>query len=256
MTFNTMKPTAFITGANSGIGYATALKLSNNYSLIICGRNKKELSELADKLRKKTEVHILVFDVRDRLSILNYIEKLPEEFRNISLLINNAGNAHGLDTIDNIQILDLEKMIDTNVKGLLYVSEAIIPLMKENKMGHIINISSIAGKETYSRSTVYCASKAAVESISKGMRLDLLEHGIKVTNIAPGAVETNFSNVRFKGDHDKAQKVYQGYQPLSAEDIANSIQFVASQPDHVQISDMTILPKAQANATTFLKKNN
>ncbi|APD07592.1 sulfoacetaldehyde reductase [Flavobacteriaceae bacterium UJ101] len=248
-----MKPIALITGATSGIGLATAKKLADDFSLIICGRRKKELSELADIVRKKTSVHTLVFDVRDRLSILSYIEKLPEDFQNISLLINNAGNAHGLDTIDQVKILDLEMMIDANVKGLLYVSEAVIPLMMKQKKGHIINISSIAGKETYSKGTIYCASKAAVESISKGMRLDLLPHGIKVTNIAPGAVDTNFSKVRFKGDQIKAHQVYEGYEPLKAEDIANSIHFVATQPDHVQIADMTIFPKAQANATTFLK---
>ncbi len=251
---NPTKPIAIITGATSGIGKATALKLAADFNLIICGRKKKELSELADQLRKKTEVHLLVFDVRDRLSILNHIERLPESFRKVALLINNAGNAHGLDTIDQINILDLEMMIDTNVKGLLYVSEAIIPLMIQQQKGHIINISSIAGKETYSKGTVYCASKAAVESISEGMRLDLLPHGIKITNIAPGAVDTNFSSVRFKGDDDRAQQVYKGYEPLKAEDIANSIHFVATQPEHVQIADMTILPKAQANATTFLKK--
>ncbi len=251
-----MKPITLITGATSGIGLATAKKLADDFSLIICGRRKKELNELADILRKKTAVHTLVFDIRDRLSILNHIENLPEEFKNISLLINNAGNAHGLDTIDQIKILDLEAMIDVNVKGLLYVSEAIIPLMINQKKGHIINISSIAGKETYTKGTVYCASKAAVESISKGMRLDLLPHGIKVTNIAPGAVETNFSKIRFKGDEEKANQVYKGYQPLEAEDIAHSIHFVALQPEHVQIADMTILPKAQANATTFLKRSN
>ncbi|MFV0531375.1 MAG: SDR family NAD(P)-dependent oxidoreductase [Flavobacteriales bacterium] len=249
-----MKPIAFITGATSGIGLATAKKLSDDFSLILCGRRKKELSELADILQKKTEVHRLVFDVRDRLSILNHIENLPEKFKNITLLVNNAGNAHGLDTIDQIKILDLEMMIDANVKGLLYVSEAVIPLMIRQKKGHIINISSIAGKETYTKGTVYCASKAAVESISKGMRLDLLPHGIKVTNIAPGAVETNFSKIRFKGDKQKAHQVYEGYEPLHAEDIANCIYFVALQPEHVQISDMTILPKAQASATTFLKE--
>lgn len=251
---NPTKPIALITGATSGIGKATALKLATEFNLIICGRKKKELSELADQLRKKTDVHLLVFDVRDRLSILGHIERLPKTFRKVSILINNAGNAHGLDTIDQINILDLEMMIDTNVKGLLYVSEAIIPLMIEQQKGHIINISSIAGKQTYSKGTVYCASKAAVESISEGMRLDLLPHGIKITNIAPGAVETNFSSIRFKGDNQKAQQVYTGYEPLKAEDIANSIHFVATQPEHVQIADMTILPKAQANATTFLKK--
>ncbi len=251
---NPTKPIALITGATSGIGKATALKLAADFNLIICGRKKKELSELADQLQKKTEVHLLVFDVRDRLSILSHIERLPESFKKIDLLINNAGNAHGLDTIDQINILDLEMMIDTNVKGLLYVSEAIIPLMIQQQKGHIINISSIAGKETYSKGTVYCASKAAVESISKGMRLDLLPHGIKITNIAPGAVDTNFSSVRFKGDDDRVQQVYKGYEPLKAEDIANGIHFVATQPEHVQIADMTILPKAQANATTFLKK--
>ncbi len=250
-----MKPITLITGATSGIGLATAKKLANDFSLILCGRRRKELNELADILQKKTTVHTLVFDVRDRLSILNHIENLPEEFKSISLLINNAGNAHGLDTIDQIKILDLETMIDVNVKGLLYVSEAIIPLMINQKKGHIINISSIAGKETYRKGTVYCASKAAVESISKGMRLDLLPHGIKVTNIAPGAVETNFSKIRFKGDEEKANEVYKGYQPLEAEDIANSIHFVALQPEHVQIADMTILPKAQASATTILKKS-
>ena len=249
-----MKPIALITGATSGIGLATAQKLADDFSLIICGRKKKELSELADKLRKKTSVYTLLFDIRDRLSILGHIERLPQEFKSISLLINNAGNAHGLDTIDNTNILDLEKMIDGNIKGLLYVSEAVIPVMKEQQRGHIINISSIAGKETYAKGTIYCASKAAVESISKGMRLDLLSHGIKITNVAPGAVDTNFSYTRFKGDQEKTDDVYKGYQPLEATDIANTIHFVATQPDHVQIADITILPKAQANATTFLKK--
>lgn len=246
--------TAFITGATSGIGLATARKLASNHRLILCGRRQNRLEEIKTELSSTTEIITLNFDVRNRVQVFEAIESLPKEWQKIDLLINNAGNAHGLAPFDQAEIEDLEQMIDGNVKGIIYVTKAVLPFMTPQKKGHIINISSIAGKQVYTNGTTYCASKWAVEALSKGMRLDLLPYGIKVTNIAPGAVETEFSLVRFKGDEQRASQVYQGYEPLTPNDIAETIWFAVSQPDHVQIGDVTITPKAQADGITFLKQ--
>lgn len=247
--------TAFITGATSGIGMATARKLAKDFRLILCGRRQGKLDSLKSELEKITEIYTLNFDVRDKNSVLQSVGELPERFRKTDVLINNAGNAHGLAPFDEADIEDLEAMIDGNVKGLIYVTKAVLPLMIPQGKGHIVNISSIAGKESYANGTVYCASKWAVEALSKGMRLDLLKHGIKVTNIAPGAVETEFSLVRFKGDRQKSDNVYAGFSPLTAEDIAESIYFSLMQPEHVQIADLTVTPKAQASATIILRNS-
>lgn len=246
--------TAFITGTTSGIGKATAQILASNYRLILCGRRADKLAELQKELEKITEVYSLVFDVRNKVEVFDAVNSLPEKWKAIDVLVNNAGNAHGLSSFQEADLNDLEAMIDINVKGLIYVTKAVLPYMLKQNGGHIVNLSSIAGKETYANGTVYCASKAAVESISKGLRLDLLHSGIKVTNIAPGAVETEFSVVRFKGDEQRASKVYEGYEPLIAQDIAQAIAYAVNQPEYVQIADVTIFPKAQGNGTTFVKK--
>ncbi|SMC66098.1 SDR family NAD(P)-dependent oxidoreductase [Moheibacter sediminis] len=243
--------TALITGATSGIGMETTRKLSNDFRLIICGRRQERLDELKSELSKNTEVFTLNFDVRDKIAVFNAIENLPENFRRIDVLLNNAGNAHGLAPFQDADLEDLEAMIDGNVKGIIYTTKAVLPLMIPNGSGHIINISSIAGKQVYANGTTYCASKWAVEALSKGMRLDLLPLGIKVTNVAPGAVDTEFSLVRFKGDEHRSQQVYSGFQPLSAKNIAETIYFAIMQPDHVQLADITILPKAQADGTSI-----
>lgn len=248
------KRTALITGASSGIGMETAKILAKNFRLIICGRRQNRLDELKDLLAKETEVLTLNFDVRDKSSVFNAIENLPEHWKSIDVLINNAGNAHGLATFDAAELDDLEAMIDINVKGLIYVSKAVIPLIKQSENGHIVNISSIAGKEVYPNGATYCASKAAVESLSKGMRFDLLPFGVKVTNVAPGAVETEFSLVRFKGNQEKSDNVYAGFEPLVAEDIADAIAYALNAPKHVQIADVTIFPRAQASGATIYKK--
>jgi NADP-dependent 3-hydroxy acid dehydrogenase YdfG len=250
-----MTKIALITGATSGIGKATAIKLAENgYNLIVCGRRAEKLEELKNSLLKTVKVHSLIFDVRNRKEVELQINSLPNEWKNIDVLVNSAGNAHGLSSIQNGDIDDWDAMIDGNVKGLLYVSRAIIPQMVERKKGHIINLSSIAGKQTYANGAVYCASKKAVEAISEGMRLDLTEHGIKITNIAPGAVATEFSEVRFKGDKEKAKKVYEGYDPLLAEDIADFISYAINAPDRVTIADVTIYSKSQSAPTTIYKK--
>lgn len=245
--------TAFITGATSGIGLATARKLASEYRLILCGRRQERLDEIKNELSSITEVISLNFDVRDKHSVFSSVESLPENWRRIDLLLNNAGNAHGLSSFQDADLEDLENMMDGNVKGIIYVSKAVLPLMLPQNSGHIVNISSIAGKQVYANGATYCASKWAVEALSKGMRLDLLPHGIKVTNVAPGAVETEFSLVRFKGDVEKSANVYAGFQALTAEDVAETIYFTISQPDHVQIGDVTITPKAQADGTTILR---
>jgi len=252
-----MNKTVFITGATSGIGKASAeIFGNNNYKLIICGRREDRLKELKEQLRAKTEVEYLVFDVRDRDEVFKQIESLPENFKSVDILINNAGNAHGLDTIDEGNLDDWDAMIDINVKGLLYVSRAIIPGMVQRRSGHIINIGSVAGKEVYVKGSVYCASKFAVDAITTGMRVDLNAHGIKVSEVNPGAVDTEFSAVRFKGDQQKADKVYDGFKPLVAQDIAEIIYFVASRPAHVNMADTLIFPLAQASASLIHRSGN
>ena len=247
--------TAFITGATSGIGKATAeLFAKNKIRLVLCGRRKERLEELKINLSKLTQVIILQFDVSKREEVKNAIASIPEEFKKIDILINNAGNAHGLSTIQEGSIDDWEAMLDINVKGLLYVSKAIIPQMIENNSGFIVNIGSTAGKEVYRNGNVYCASKFAVNALNKSMRLDLNEYNIRVSGIHPGLVETEFSDVRFKGDSDRAKTVYQGYKALQAEDIADIIHFVVTRPYHVNIEDLVVYPTAQASATIINKK--
>ncbi len=249
-----MKKTAFITGATSGIGKATALLFaSKNIRLIICGRRKELLIKLQKQLEPLTDVYALNFDVSDKNAVSNAIKSLPEEFSHIDILINNAGNAHGLDSIETGSLKDWDAMLDINVKGLLYVSRAILPKMVERNSGHIINIGSTAGKEVYPKGNVYCASKHAVDAINQGMRIDLNTYGIRVGAVNPGLVETEFSNVRFKGDVERAHGVYQGFQPLKPEDIAEIIYFVISQPAHVNIADLVVMPTAQASSTLVKK---
>lgn len=247
------QPIALITGATSGIGEATARLLSKNYRLIICGRRTERLENLQKDL--ETETQILTFDVRDKDSVQSAINSLPTDWKAIDVLVNNAGNAHGLDPIHEGNVDDWDAMIDINVKGLLYVSKEIIPGMTKRKSGHIVNISSIAGLEVYPKGNVYCASKHAVDALTKGMRMDLNEFGIKVTSIDPGLVETEFSEVRFKGDTEKAKTVYQNYSPLTAMDVAETIEFVLNRPPHVTIGDLLILPTAQASSTIVNKKS-
>ena len=245
---------ALITGATSGIGRATAeLFAANGINLILCGRREDRLEVLKKKLESQTKVHILNFDVRDKTAVFKSISSLPPSFSRVDILINNAGNAHGMDTIDKGDPEDWDAMLDINVKGLLYVSRAIMPQMVEREGGHIINIGSIAGKEVYPKGSVYCASKYAVDAITQGMRIDLNPYGIRVGSIDPGAVATEFSEVRFKGDTKRATSVYDGFQPLSPEDIADIIHFVVTRPYHVNIADLIVLPTAQANATIIKK---
>ena len=251
-----MKKIVFITGATAGFGEACAnIFAQNNYDLIINGRREERLHELKKNLETKFNIscYILPFDVRDQASVFKLIESLPAEWRNIDILINNAGLALGRDLFHEADLDDWNTMIDTNVKGLLYVSKAIVPFMVERKKGHIINLGSIAGKEVYERGNVYCASKAAVDSISRGMRIDLLQYNIKVTAIHPGAAETEFSLVRFKGAEDTAKKMYEGYQPLSAKDVAEIIFYTASLPLHVCINDLVVTCTQQANTYLFNK---
>lgn len=250
-----MKKTAFITGATSGIGMATAKRLAKDgIRLIICGRRIERLESLKHELSTKTDVHILKFDVRDKETVQSAINSLPESFSKIDILVNNAGNAHGLDPIQTGNMDDWDAMMDINVKGLLYVSKTIIPKMIEQKSGHIINIGSTAGKEVYPNGNVYCASKHAVDAINQGMRMDLNEHGIRVGAVNPGLVETEFSKVRFKGDDDRADKVYKGFEALQPENIADIIHFVVTRPYHVNIADLIVLPTAQASSTMVKKE--
>ncbi len=250
-----MHKIVLITGATSGIGEATAKILAEKqYKLILCGRRQEHLQKLEALLSSKTEITTLTFDVRNKNAVFTAIESLPDSFKNIDILINNAGNAHGLDSIHEGSIDDWDAMIDINVKGLLYVSKAILPVMVGQQSGHIVNIGSIAGKEVYPKGNVYCASKYAVDAITQGMRIDLNAYNIKVSEINPGAVATEFSKVRFKGDIQKENNVYEGFEPLRASDVANLIWFIISQPKHVNIAESLILPTAQANATTINRK--
>ena len=245
-----MSKIALITGATSGIGKATAeLLAKNKYKIVLCGRRKDRLEILQKELSKHTEVHTLSFDVSDKKAVAESIASLPSAFLNIDILINNAGNAHGLDPIQDGAIDDWDAMIDINIKGLLYVSKAVIPTMIHHKSGHIINIGSTAAKQVYPNGNVYCATKHAVDAINKGMKMDLNPYGIRVGAIHPGLVETEFSEVRFKGDTEKAANVYKGFTPLKAEDIADIIHFVISRPYHVNISDLVVMCTAQGSAT-------
>ncbi|NML63947.1 SDR family NAD(P)-dependent oxidoreductase [Hymenobacter sp. RP-2-7] len=240
--------TAFVTGASSGIGQATARALAAaGFQLIIAGRRQERLAALAAELAP-VPVHALAFDVRDRAAVEAAVGGLPAEFARIDVLINNAGNAHGLAPIQDGDVADWDAMLDGNVKGLLYVSRAVLPRMGEG--GFIVNIGSIAGHEAYANGNVYCASKAAVAMLTRTMRLDLLPRGIRVAEVAPGMVETEFSEVRFKGDEARAATVYKGVQPLTAADIADLIQFMVTRPPHVQIAEVIIFPAAQAAAAT------
>lgn len=252
-----MKKIALVTGATAGIGKAVATKFaSNNFNLIITGRRKERLEDISKELETKYSIEVLplVFDVRKKEEVEEQINALPDQWKEIDVLVNNAGLALGLSPIQDGNFADWDTMIDTNVKGLLYMSKFVSNLMIKNGKGHIINIGSIAGKEAYPNGNVYCGTKHAVDAISKSMRIDLLKQGIKVSQIAPGAVETEFSIVRFKGNHSIADKVYRGYQPLLAEDVAEVTHYVTTLPDHVNINDLVIMPTAQANATTIDRK--
>lgn len=250
-----MIKTALITGATSGIGRATAKRLAqDHFKIVICGRRNDRLEALKTELEPFTQVHTLCFDVRDNAAVVSSIASLPEAFSDIDILINNAGNAHGLDSIQNGSIDDWDAMIDSNVKGLLYVSKAIIPQMIAKASGHIINIGSIAGKEVYPNGNVYCASKYAVDALNQSMRIDLNPYNIRVGGIHPGMVQTEFSEVRFKGDTERAATVYKGLTPLQAEDIADIIHFVVTRPYHVNIADLIVYPTAQASATVVTRK--
>ncbi|MGF1559068.1 MAG: SDR family NAD(P)-dependent oxidoreductase [Flavobacteriaceae bacterium] len=249
-----MSKIALITGATSGIGKAIAeVFAENGIHLILCGRRQDRLDGLQRILGKKTKVYTLNFDVRDKEVVMERIHSLPPEFSNIDILINNAGNAHGLDLINEGSLEDWDAMLDINVKGLLYVSKAVIPNMVAKKSGHIINIGSTAGKEVYPKGNVYCASKHAVDAINQGMRIDLNAFGIRVGAINPGLVETEFSEVRFKGDSQKAENVYKGFQPLTPEDVADIVHFVVTRPAHVNIADLMVMCTAQASSTIVNK---
>jgi len=246
---------AFITGATSGIGWATALKLAENkYDIIATGRRKERLESLQQIIEIQTSANIIClnFDARQAEQVEKQINSLPEKWKNIDVLINNAGLAAGLDSIQDGEIDNWERMIDTNIKALLYVSRQISPLMIKRQKGHIINITSIAGKEVYPNGAVYCATKHAADALTKGMRIDMLEQGIKVTAIAPGMVDTEFSLVRLE-DAEAAKKVYEGLSPLYANDIAEAVLFAVTRPAHVNINDMLIMPTAQANAYLKVK---
>jgi len=251
-----MNKIALITGATSGIGKATAkLFAKNKFDLILTGRRKDRLEEIANETKDNFGIRVLplAFDVRNYEEVKKSLGNLPLEWQNIEVLVNNAGLAVGANTIDKGEIDDWNRMIDTNVKGLLYVSKMIMPLMIEQKKGHILNIASIAGKEVYQNGNVYCATKHAVDALSKAMRIDLLPHNIKVTNIAPGMIDTEFSVVRYKGNKVKADEVYKNMEPLRAADIAEVILFAVQRPTHVTLNDIVIMPTAQAN-TSHLKR--
>ena len=250
------KKIALITGATAGIGLETARILSqHNYSLILTGRRRDRLEKLKKELEQQgAEIYLLNFDIRSKQEVDQALNSLPDQWKAVDVLINNAGLAAGLDTVAHADVNDWEMMIDTNVKGLLYVSQTVSGWMIARKQGHIISISSIAGKEAYPMGSVYCGTKHAVNAISKAMRIELAPHHVKVSTISPGAVETEFSLVRFKGDREKAGKVYEGFTPLDAKDIAESIYFVLSRPAHVNIDDILIMPAAQASARDIVRE--
>jgi NADP-dependent 3-hydroxy acid dehydrogenase YdfG len=248
---------ALITGATAGIGKATAeLFAKNGYNVIITGRRKERLNEFSKHLKSTYNIDVLElsFDIRNLIEVESAINSIPENWKKINVLLNNAGLAAGLNTIQEGNIDDWERMIDTNIKGLLYMTRNIAPILIKNGFGHIVNIGSIAGKEVYANGNVYCSTKHAVDALSKAMRIDLLPHNIKVTAINPGMVETEFSIVRFNGDEERAKNVYKGLQPLSPEDIAETVFWVASRPAHVNINDIIIMPTVQANSTTSIRK--
>ncbi|MBI3238257.1 MAG: SDR family NAD(P)-dependent oxidoreductase [Flavobacteriia bacterium] len=252
-----MGKVALITGATAGFGEATAIRFANEgWDLVLTGRRVDRLEKLQQQLKTASNrVEILHFDVRKEAEVIAAINSLdPSIVRDLSVLVNNAGLAVGRGPLDEAVTDDWERMIDTNIKGLLYVSKAVIPLLKANGSGHIVNLASIAGKEVYAGGNVYCATKHAVDALSRSMRLDLVNYGIKVSNIAPGAAETEFSIVRFKGDEETANSVYKGFDPLKAQDIADAIFYVCNCPAHVTISDLVIMPTAQASSTVFNKK--
>jgi NADP-dependent 3-hydroxy acid dehydrogenase YdfG len=252
-----MAKIALITGATSGIGEACANVFARErYDLILTGRRMDRLEKLAAHLKEEYNVNVtlLQFDVRDRDEVVKQLEALPDECKKVNVLINNAGLSLGLEPFQQGSYDDWDTMLDTNVKGLLYVSKVVANWMIENKFGHIINLGSIAGKEVYANGNVYCASKHAVDALNKAMRIDLLPHGIKVTAVHPGAVETEFSEVRFKGDKARAKKVYEGFEPLVAEDVAETIWFAASRPAHVNINELTVMPTAQSGGSNIFRK--
>lgn len=248
-----------VTGATSGIGKSTAeIFAKNGHDLIITGRRQERLADIGNELKKKYNIAVttLCFDVRNVNEVEAAIQNLPPELKKIDVLINNAGLAAGLAPINDGELQHWERMIDTNIKGLLYMTKAVSKLMIERKSGHIINIGSIAGKEVYANGNVYCATKHAVDALNKGMRIDLLPHNIKVTAVNPGMVETEFSIVRFDGDEERAKKVYEGLQPLKPEDIADTVYWAASRPAHVNINDIVIMPSVQATATNVIREIN
>jgi 3-hydroxy acid dehydrogenase/malonic semialdehyde reductase len=252
-----MSKIALITGASSGIGEACAKILAqNNYDLILAARRLDRIETLGSELTSTygIKTQCLKLDVRHAEEVETQLNSLSDSWKAIDVLINNAGLSQGLDPIHEGKLVDWDTMIDTNIKGLLYVSRVVSPWMVERKSGHIVNIGSIAGKETYANGNVYCATKHAVDALNKAMRIDLLPYGIRVTGIHPGAVETEFSEVRFKGDTERAKKVYEGFEPLIATDIAEAIWFAVSRPAHVNINDLLIMPTAQANTSHLLKK--
>lgn len=253
-----MNKIVLITGATAGFGEACAYKFAENgYNLILNGRRNERLELLKEKLQKlfNVNIHLLPFDVRNKEQVFTSLEQVPQEWRSIDVLVNNAGLALGRDLIQEGDIEDWDTMIDTNVKGLLYVTRAVVPWMIENKKGHIINLGSIAGKEVYERGNVYCASKFAVDALTKSMRIDLLEHQIKVSSINPGAAETEFSLVRFKGNEEASKKIYEGYTPLTAKDVAEVVYYVTTLPQHVCVNELSITSTQQASAVYFNKKS-
>jgi 3-hydroxy acid dehydrogenase/malonic semialdehyde reductase len=252
-----MAKIALITGATSGIGEACAhIFAREGYDLILTGRRQDRLDQLAQRLNTDYNIRIAVaaFDIRVKEQVMHHLDTLPDEMKKVDVLINNAGLSQGLEPLQKGSYDDWDTMIDTNIKGLLYVSKIVSNWMIDNGFGHIINLGSIAGKDVYANGNVYCATKAAVDALNKGMRIDLLPHGIKVTAVHPGAVETEFSEVRFKGDKDRAKKVYEGFTPLSAADVAETIWYVASRPAHVNINDLVLMPTAQATGTLIHRK--